>query len=115
MRLQIYCSCSNRNLRNTDYKTLFGPNKEKIMKKKISIFTGYRCYRREDTGSWLITELFDVFRNCYQHLSLQSMITMASYNVASKEAVLGNSDKGAKQVPCVVSTLLKDLYFTEKL
>ena len=74
------------------------------------LFTGHAGWRRCDDGAWFIKCLVDTFLSVsLERISLTKALTMVSGAVSRLQ-----SKCGKKQVPCLVSKLIKDIYFTSK-
>ncbi|XP_074656385.1 uncharacterized protein LOC141909701 [Tubulanus polymorphus] len=73
---------------------------------------GYFAYRHTEEGSWFIQTLCNVMKDNYLSLDLGRMLTRVQRKVAKKVNKKENNEY--KQMPCVVTTLRKDLYFTRK-
>ncbi|XP_045184556.2 caspase-3-like isoform X3 [Mercenaria mercenaria] len=71
---------------------------------------GYRSFRRPSIGSWFITECINVFEKYHKKDHLEDMLITVRQEVALR---WGKKDDGAKQMPCVWSTLTKRLKLTE--
>ncbi|XP_053404642.1 caspase-3-like [Mercenaria mercenaria] len=70
---------------------------------------GYKSFRRRGIGSWFITECINVFEKYHKKDHLEDMLITVRENVALR----WTKDDGAKQMPCVWSTLTKRLKLTE--
>lgn len=66
---------------------------------------GYKSFRRVSIGSWFITECIRVFREYYTEDHLEDMLI----TVRERVALGWTKQDGAKQMPCVWSTLTKRL------
>ncbi|XP_074656845.1 uncharacterized protein LOC141910044 [Tubulanus polymorphus] len=73
---------------------------------------GYVAWRNEEEGSWYIQTLCEVLKERSRSLDLVKMLTLVGDKVAAKVNKKENNEY--KQMPCVVTTLRKDLYFTRK-
>ncbi|XP_070574148.1 caspase-7-like [Ptychodera flava] len=74
---------------------------------------GYYSWRNRKNGSWFIQALCDVFSRHSNTLDLLSMMTRVNNSVAFTYQS-SQSTGGKKQIPCMISKLTKDLYFTPK-
>lgn len=80
-----------------------------------STVSGYASIRHPGNGSWFIQTLVDVLNQNSQRMDLLSMMTLVNDTVANKisASYLSFMDQ-KKQMPCVTSTLTKNVYFTDK-
>lgn len=66
------------------------------------------------TGSWFIQSLCDIISKYGKELELQHILTRVNYKVAvefeSVSSLPGFNAK--KQIPCIVSMLTKEMYFS---
>ncbi|XP_057366928.1 caspase-1-like isoform X2 [Daphnia carinata] len=72
-----------------------------------STIPGYVSWRNTENGSWFIEALCEIFKTYGREEDLLSMMTM----VLLKVATLG---RGYSQIPCVVSQLIRRVYFPSK-
>lgn len=79
-------------------------------------YTGYFSWRNNVDGSWFIQALVRVFREHGTTMELTHLLTLVNKVVAYDFESCTDDDftTGMKQVPCVVSTLTKLLYFEPK-
>lgn len=66
------------------------------------------------TGSWFIQSLCDMISKHGKQLELQHIMTRVNHKVAVEFESVSNSpgfDK-KKQIPCIVSMLTKEVYFS---
>ncbi|XP_074656756.1 uncharacterized protein LOC141909970 [Tubulanus polymorphus] len=71
---------------------------------------GYVSWRNAGEGSWFIQTLCKVLKEHHRSLDLLRMLTRVQRKVADE---FGTARR-EKQMPCVVTTLRKDLYFARK-
>ncbi|KAJ8005859.1 hypothetical protein DPEC_G00122290 [Dallia pectoralis] len=75
---------------------------------------GYYSWRNPQNGSWFMQALYEVFLQYGKTLEIMQILTrvnrMVAFNFQSSSNDPGFS--GKKQIPCIVSMLTKDLYFT---
>lgn len=75
---------------------------------------GYYSWRNTANGSWFIQSLCQVLQQFSGKLELMQLMTRVNHKVAlnfeSASTMPGFS--GKKQIPCIVSMLTKDFYFT---
>ncbi|XP_069487595.1 caspase-3 [Ambystoma mexicanum] len=81
-----------------------------------STVPGYYSWRNTVNGSWFIQSLCDTLKEHGETLEIMSILTRVNRKVAyqfeSSSAI--PSFDGKKQVPCIVSMLTKELYFSAK-
>lgn len=77
---------------------------------------GYVSVRNTVEGSWLIQELCDQLENNLKD-DLMSMLTTVCRKVAMREiqTPIHKSNVGAKQMPIIVSSLTKKIYFQQQI
>lgn len=77
---------------------------------------GYYAFRNSVYGSWFIQALNNGLRKYGHILDLMSILTRVNYEVAFEfeSLALTAEYSGKKQVPSVVSTLTKDVFFPPK-
>ncbi|XP_078677058.1 caspase-3-like [Branchiostoma floridae x Branchiostoma belcheri] len=83
-----------------------------------SVSQGYYSWRNIRQGSWLIQALCKVLReDGYSGLEIMQLLTKVNRQVATEFESLSpdESFNKKKQIPCIVSMLTKELYFTQKL
>ena len=76
--------------------------------------TGYYSWRNTTSGSWFIQSLCEMVTKYAKELELLHILTRVNHKVAV-EFVSATNDPGfdaKKQIPCVVSMLTKEMYFT---
>ena len=71
-----------------------------------STVPGEEAWRNLETGSWFIDALCDIFKTSSEKQDVSSMVDMVR-NAVSKRT----SASGARQIPIMVSTLTKKLFF----
>lgn len=76
--------------------------------------TGYYSWRNTTTGSWFMQSLCDMISKYGKELELQHIMVRVNHKVAvAFESVSNSPDFNArKQIPCVVSMLTKEMYFS---
>ncbi|CAL7952152.1 unnamed protein product [Xylocopa violacea] len=81
-----------------------------------SSMDGYYSFNDPDKGSWYIQTLCRTIDELWKDTDLLRILVIAGRNVALNYTSKHNkeSKNNSKQVPCVCSTLLRDLYFTPK-
>ncbi|VDK24123.1 unnamed protein product [Taenia asiatica] len=91
-----------------------GNNKTKL--KPASFSPGYYAFRNSVHGSWFIQALNNCLRKYGHILDLMSIMTRVNYEVAFEFESLASTAaySGKKQVPSIVSTLTKDVFFPPK-
>ncbi|KAL4640536.1 caspase-3 [Arapaima gigas] len=76
---------------------------------------GYYSWRNTACGSWFIQSLCEMLSKYSQHLELMQIMTRVNYRVAldfeSSSNLPGFDAK--KQIPCIVSMLTKEMYFSK--
>ena len=79
-------------------------------------FPGYFSWRNNVDGSWFVQAITNVFKHYKYELELQQMMTLVCKAVAYDFQSCTDDDftSGMKQVPCVVSTLTKQVLFRPK-
>lgn len=81
-----------------------------------STVPGYASIRHTGNGSWFIQTLVDVLNKNSQGMDLLHMMTLVNQKVASMISASSSlSLDQKKQMPCVTSTLTKNVYFTDKI
>ncbi|KAL5110609.1 Caspase-3 [Taenia crassiceps] len=77
---------------------------------------GYYAFRNSVHGSWFIQALNNCLRKYGHVLDLMSIMTRVNYEVAFEFESLASTAaySGKKQVPSIVSTLTKDVFFPPK-
>ncbi|XP_066283850.1 caspase-3-like [Branchiostoma lanceolatum] len=83
-----------------------------------SVSQGYYSWRNIRRGSWLIQALCKVLReDGYSGLEIMQLLTKVNRQVATEFESLSPDEtfNKKKQIPCIVSMLTKELYFTQKL
>lgn len=78
-----------------------------------STVQGYCSWRDPKKGSWFIQSLCKVLNEHGNTMELIDMMTLVNHIVAKYYQSSENSD-GKKQMPCIHSTLTKDVFFTSK-
>lgn len=79
---------------------------------------GYLSYRRyctaaisQDPGSWFISVLATVFKDCMQKEDLMQMMARVNAKVADMATNEDDHVQGAKQMPCQMHMLRKRVVF----
>ncbi|XP_069023782.1 caspase-3a [Embiotoca jacksoni] len=80
----------------------------------FSTAPGYYSWRNTMTGSWFMQSLCEMFGKYGRELELQHIMTRVNHKVAVEfESVSNSPDFDArKQIPCIVSMLTKEMYFS---
>ncbi|KAM9313863.1 caspase-3a [Pholidichthys leucotaenia] len=80
----------------------------------FSTAPGYYSWRNISSGSWFIQSLCDMISKYGQELELQHIMTRVNHKVAVEFESVSNSPgfHAKKQIPCIVSMLTKEMYFT---
>ncbi|XP_072478660.1 caspase-3-like [Notamacropus eugenii] len=75
---------------------------------------GYCSWRNKRNGSWFIQSLCAVFKQYAHKLEIMQILTRVNRKVATEfESFSSDVDLNAKkQVPCIMSMLTKELYFS---
>lgn len=75
---------------------------------------GYYSWRNTMTGSWFIQSLCDMVSKYGRELELLHIMTRVNHKVAVEFESISNSPgfNAKKQIPCIVSMLTKEMYFT---
>lgn len=76
--------------------------------------TGYYSWRNTMTGSWFIQSLCDMISKYWKELEVLHIMTRVNHKVAVEFESVSNQpgfDK-RKQIPCIVSMLTKEMYFS---
>ncbi|KAM3864779.1 caspase-3-like [Diretmus argenteus] len=75
---------------------------------------GYYSWRNTMTGSWFIQSLCEMFSKYGKELELLHIMTRVNHKVAVEFESISNSPgfDAKKQIPCIVSMLTKEMYFT---
>lgn len=68
----------------------------------------------EQTGSWYIQSLCEMIDMYSKELEVQHILTRVNHKVATEFESASNSPgfDAKKQIPCIVSMLTKEMYFT---
>uniref|UniRef100_A0A8C4IAY5 Caspase-3 n=1 Tax=Dicentrarchus labrax TaxID=13489 RepID=A0A8C4IAY5_DICLA len=74
----------------------------------------YYSWRNTTTGSWFIQSLCDLISKYGKELELQHIMTRVNHKVAVEFESISNSPgfNAKKQIPCIVSMLTKEMYFS---
>ncbi|KAL4241051.1 Caspase-3 [Mactra antiquata] len=78
---------------------------------------GFYAFRRPDTGSWFIRALCEIpDKPNIEKRSLHQLLTAVIKHVGLNYQSLSSNLRisGKKQTPCIISKLVKDVYFTPK-
>ncbi|KAM7419504.1 hypothetical protein PAMA_016562 [Pampus argenteus] len=80
----------------------------------FSTAPGYYSWRNTMTGSWFIQSLCDMMNKYGKEMELQHIMTRVNHKVAVEFESVSNSFgfHAKKQIPCIVSMLTKEMYFT---
>uniref|UniRef100_A0A3Q3WDD4 Caspase-3 n=1 Tax=Mola mola TaxID=94237 RepID=A0A3Q3WDD4_MOLML len=80
----------------------------------FSTAPGYYSWRNTMTGSWFIQSLCDMLSKYSKELELQHIMTRVNHKVAVEFESVSNSPgfDAMKQIPCIVSMLTKEMYFS---
>nr|WGL47436.1 caspase-3 [Rachycentron canadum] len=80
----------------------------------FSTAPGYYSWRNTMTGSWFIQSLCDMISKYGKELELQHILTRVNHKVAVEFESVSNAPgfHAKKQIPCVVSMLTKEMYFS---
>ncbi|KAL7841046.1 hypothetical protein SRHO_G00247370 [Serrasalmus rhombeus] len=75
---------------------------------------GYYSWRNTMTGSWFIQSLCEMINKYGRELEILHILTRVNHKVALDFESTSNSPifDAKKQIPCVVSMLTKEMYFT---
>ncbi|TSN95700.1 Caspase-3 [Bagarius yarrelli] len=75
---------------------------------------GYYSWRNTMTGSWFMQSLCEMLSKYSRELELMQILTRVNYKVALDFESASNSPDfhARKQIPCIVSLLTKEMYFT---
>ncbi|XP_070545003.1 caspase-3-like [Ptychodera flava] len=83
----------------------------------LSTMHGYYAFRNSEKGSWFIQAMDEVFRRHAESMDLISMMTRVNRKVALEFESNVPRKPGyhkKKQIPCIMSMLTKEVYFTWK-
>uniref|UniRef100_UPI0037E95F7A caspase-3a n=1 Tax=Semicossyphus pulcher TaxID=241346 RepID=UPI0037E95F7A len=80
----------------------------------FSTAPGYYSWRNTMTGSWFMQSLCEMISKYGKELELQHIMTRVNHKVAVEFVSVSNSPgfDAKKQIPCIVSMLTKEMYFT---
>ncbi|XP_019958716.2 caspase-3 [Paralichthys olivaceus] len=80
----------------------------------FSTAPGYYSWRNTMTGSWFMQSLCEMISKYGKELELQHIMTRVNHKVAVEFVSVSNSPgfNAKKQIPCIVSMLTKEMYFT---
>ncbi|XP_030269651.1 caspase-3a [Sparus aurata] len=80
----------------------------------FSTAPGYYSWRNTMTGSWFIQSLCDMISKYGKELELQHIMTRVNHKVATEFVSISHSPgfDAKKQIPCIVSMLTKEMYFS---
>ncbi|XP_063074682.1 caspase-3a [Engraulis encrasicolus] len=80
----------------------------------FSTAPGYYSWRNTTTGSWFIQSLCDMFTKYGRELELMQIMTRVNFKVSREFESVSNMPgfDAKKQIPCIVSMLTKEMYFT---
>lgn len=76
--------------------------------------SGYYSWRNTMTGSWFIQSLCEMMSKYGNELELMQIMTRVNHKVALDFESTSNMPgfDAKKQIPCIVSMLTKEMYFT---
>ncbi|CAK6973959.1 caspase-3a [Scomber scombrus] len=80
----------------------------------FSTAPGYYSWRNTMTGSWFIQSLCEMMSKYGKELELQHILTRVNHKVAVEFVSVSNSPgfDAKKQIPCIMSMLTKEMYFS---
>lgn len=80
----------------------------------FSTAPGYYSWRNTMTGSWFMQSLCDMISKYGRELELLHVMTRVNHKVAVEFESVSNAPgfHAKKQIPCIVSMLTKEMYFT---
>ncbi|XP_076151097.1 caspase-3a isoform X1 [Alosa pseudoharengus] len=80
----------------------------------FSTAPGYYSWRNTTTGSWFMQSLCEMFTKYGRELELMHIMTRVNHKVALDFESVSNMPgfDAKKQIPCIVSMLTKEMYFT---
>ncbi|XP_053186847.1 caspase-3a [Scomber japonicus] len=80
----------------------------------FSTAPGYYSWRNTMTGSWFIQSLCEMMSQYGKELELQHILTRVNHKVALEFVSVSNSPgfDAKKQIPCIMSMLTKEMYFS---
>ncbi|KAF3687836.1 Caspase-3 [Channa argus] len=80
----------------------------------FSTAPGYYSWRNTMSGSWFIQSLFEMINTYGKELELHHILTRVNHKVAVEFESVSNSPgfNAKKQIPCIVSMLTKEMYFS---
>lgn len=80
----------------------------------FSTAPGYYSWRNTMTGSWFMQSLCEMLSKYGRELELLHIMTRVNHKVAVEFESVSNSPgfDAKKQIPCIVSMLTKEMYFT---
>ncbi|XP_042369451.1 caspase-3-like [Plectropomus leopardus] len=80
----------------------------------FSTAPGYYSWRNTMTGSWFMQSLCDMIAKYGKELELLHIMTRVNHKVAVEFESVSNSPgfDAKKQIPCIVSMLTKEMYFS---
>ncbi|XP_037327196.2 caspase-3a [Pungitius pungitius] len=80
----------------------------------FSTAPGYYSWRNTSTGSWFMQSLCDMIGKYGKELELQHIMIRVNHKVAVAFESFSNSPgfDAKKQIPCIVSMLTKEMYFS---
>lgn len=78
--------------------------------------TGYYSWRNAQNGSWFMQALCAMLQLHCDKLELMQILTRVNHSVALNFESSANLPgfSGKKQIPCIVSMLTKDLYYSDR-
>lgn len=78
------------------------------------LHTGYYSWRNTQTGSWFIQSVCDMISKYGKELEILHIMTRVNHKVAVEFESASNSPgfHAKKQIPCIVSMLTKEMYFS---
>ncbi|XP_034455891.1 caspase-3a [Hippoglossus hippoglossus] len=80
----------------------------------FSTAPGYYSWRNTTTGSWFMQSLCEMISKYGKELELQHIMTRVNHKVAVEFVSVSNSPgfNAKKQIPCIMSMLTKEMYFS---
>ncbi|KAL0970713.1 hypothetical protein UPYG_G00246220 [Umbra pygmaea] len=79
-----------------------------------STVPGFYSWRNPEKGSWFMQAIYEMFQQYGNELDIMRIMTRVNHKVAHDFESLSATPGflGKKQIPCIVSMLTKDLYFS---
>nr|XP_039250845.1 caspase-2-like [Styela clava] len=87
-----------------------------LMPKKSDVVTAYPAHEkhlayRNESGSWFIQSIYNVFRECYQQKHVTDMLTKVNREMMNRRGVVDMND--CKSMSIYESSLTKDFYLVK--